>query len=127
MPPSHPIDYVEFSTNDLSASKKFFREAFDWKFVDYGTDYSAFNTGQMRGGFFSAASSSPASASPSVPASSPNNPLIVLQSDDLNASVELVVKFGATISKPILAFPGGERFHFLEPGGNELAIWRETL
>ena len=51
--------------------------------------------------------------------------MIVFYSNDLDASLALVCEHGARISKPVFSFPGGRRFHFLEPSGNELAIWSD--
>jgi predicted enzyme related to lactoylglutathione lyase len=32
---------------------------------------------------------------------------------------------GAAVVRPIYSFPGGRRFHFRDPSGNELAVWSE--
>ena len=109
----HRLDYVEFGTSDLAASKAFFSEVFGWKFTDYGPDYTAFKDGRLDGGFTSA-------AQPST-----GGPLVVLFSSALETTLAAAQKAGAIIVKPTFSFPGGRRFHFVEPGGNELAVWGE--
>jgi predicted enzyme related to lactoylglutathione lyase len=52
--------------------------------------------------------------------------LPVIRVDDLESAFDAVTKAGGTIAKPIFAFPGGRRFHFIDPGGSELAVWSET-
>ena len=109
------IDYVEFLTTDIEKSKVFFGEVFGWAFTDFGPDYTSFDDGRMVGGFRVADAVSAAS------------PLIVIYSTDLEIMLENVRTHGGTISKEIFEFPGGRRFHFVEPGGNELAVWSNGL
>jgi len=109
------IDYVEFASTDPAASRVFFETVFGWSFVDYGADYTAFDDGRLQGGFFR---SQPLRAEAGAP-------LLVLYADHL-APVEAAVRAaGGQIVKPVFAFPGGSRFQFVEPGGNELAVWSE--
>jgi uncharacterized protein len=108
------IDYVEFASGDLAKSKGFFAKAFGWDFQDYGPTYAAMTNAGIDGGI----QSDPAEASAA--------PLVILKADDLEAAVQAVTAAGGEIVKPIFAFPGGRRFHFREPGGNELAVWSET-
>ena len=108
------IDYVEFASGDLAKSKGFFAKAFGWDFQDYGQTYAAMTNAGIDGGI----QSDPAEASAA--------PLVILKADDLEAAVQAVTAAGGEIVKPIFAFPGGRRFHFREPGGNELAVWSET-
>ena len=110
------INYVEFPAKDLAATKAFFQSAFGWSFVDYGPEYAAFSNEGLDGGFFK-----------SDLASSTQNgaALIVLYSDHLEATLAKVEKAGGSIVRPIYAFPGGHRFHFTEPSGNEFAVWGE--
>jgi len=108
------INYVEFPAKDLAATKAFFTQAFNWSFEDYGPEYAAFSNQGLDGGFY---------ASELVSSSDRGAALIVLYSEDLEATQAKVEAAGGTISKAIFAFPGGRRFHFLEPSGNELAIW----
>ncbi|SDJ54222.1 hypothetical protein SAMN04488540_109118 [Ferrimonas sediminum] len=111
------INYIEFASTDLAASKGFFEAAFGWPFQDYGPDYSAFTTPELSGGLFH---------NPKVATTSDGAPLLVLHSSDLGASLDRVRAAGGRIVRPIFEFPGGRRFHFVEPGGNELAIWSES-
>ncbi|ACG76941.1 conserved hypothetical protein [Phenylobacterium zucineum HLK1] len=106
------IDYVEFPGGDMAATKAFYGQAFGWTFQDYGPDYQAFNEG-LDGGFHADA----AEAAP--------QPLVILYAHDLEAMEGKVRAAGGTIVRPIFAFPGGRRFHFRDPAGNELAVWSE--
>lgn len=107
------IDYVEFASADLAKSKAFFDRAFGWTFQDYGPDYAAMTNAGLDGGL----QSDPAEASAL--------PLVILKADDLEAAEASVKTAGGTVTRAIFAFPGGRRFHFREPGGNELAVWSE--
>ncbi|MTH65114.1 VOC family protein [Paracoccus shanxieyensis] len=104
------IDYVEFNSADLGATKQFFSDAFGWGFNDYGPDYQEIVDGGISGGI---------AAGGSAP------PLIILKTDDLPAALARVTAAGAQITKPIFDFPGGKRFQFREPGGTEMAVWSE--
>lgn len=110
------INYVEFPAKDLAATKTFFQSAFGWSFVDYGPEYTAFENQGLDGGFFQ---------SDLVSSTQKGSALIVLYSDQLEATLEKVEKAGGSIVKPIYSFPGGRRFHFTEPSGNEFAVWSE--
>lgn len=114
MPAHEKINYVEFPAKDLSATKAFFSAAFGWSFVDYGPDYAAFSDQGLDGGFF---------ASDQCSTCANGSALIVLFSDELEAMQAKVSAAGGTISKAIYSFPGGRRFHFVEPSGNEFAVW----
>lgn len=107
------INYVEFKANDLDTVKTFYSNAFGWTFTDYGDTYTAFSESGLDGGF-------ELSNSPVM-----NGALVVLYHDDLQAVYQTVKENGATISKEIFSFPGGRRFHFIDPAGNELAIWSD--
>jgi len=108
------MNYVEFPAKDLGATKAFFESIFGWSFTDYGPEYTAFENQGLDGGFFQ-----------SDLASSTENgaALIVFYSDQLEATLAKVEKAGGLILKPIYSFPGGRRFHFTEPSGNEFAVW----
>lgn len=108
------IDYLEFPASDMDAVQAFYSKAFDWEFTDYGPDYRAFTDAQCDGGFYRA----------NVKASqAEGSVLVVLYAEDLEATEQKVVQSGGTITKNIFAFPGGRRFHFADPHGNELAVW----
>lgn len=106
------LDYLELPGGDLPATKAFYGEAFGWRFIDYGPEYAAFDEG-LDGGFDAQDGATPA-------------PLPVLFANDLEAMQAKVEAAGGSIVKPIFAFPGGRRFHFRDPAGNELAVWSET-
>jgi predicted enzyme related to lactoylglutathione lyase len=106
------IDYVELPGSNLAEVKRFYGDAFGWRFVDYGPDYAAFDEG-IDGGFW-------------ADAPTKTKPLVVLFASDLEAMEAAVRAAGGVITKPIFAFPGGRRFHFTDPAGNELAVWSET-
>lgn len=109
---NHRIDYIEWTAPDLPKVKAFYQEAFGWSFTDYGPDYTAFEDGRLSGGFARA---------PIRPGGS----LIVLYAVELEATQRRIEKAGGTIAKPIFSFPGGRRFHFRDPAGNELAVWSD--
>jgi hypothetical protein len=106
------IDYVEMPAGDLPATKAFYASAFGWSFTDYGPTYAAMNEG-LDGGFNA------------DPADAVKTPLVVLYAHDLEAMAAKVAAAGGTIVRPIFSFPGGRRFHFSDPSGNELAVWGE--
>ena len=111
------INYVEFPAKNLEATKAFFESAFGWSFADYGPGYAAFSDQGLDGGFFKsdlAASADRGSA------------LIVFYSDNLEETQSKIESAGGRIMKPIFPFPGGRRFHFAEPSGNEFAVWSEA-
>ncbi|WP_288950829.1 VOC family protein [uncultured Paracoccus sp.] len=105
------IDYLEFSSPDLPATKSFFANAFGWSFNDYGPEYQELADAGIAGGI---------AAGPLAP------PLVILKTDDLEGALTRVTEAGAEITKPIFAFPGGRRFQFREPGGTEMAVWSES-
>jgi hypothetical protein len=107
------IDYVEFPAGDLPATKAFYAQAFGWSFVDYGPDYAAMNEG-LDGGFYGAMED---------PTQVVAKPLVILYAHDLEAMEAKVKAAGGTIIRPIFAFPGGRRFHFRDPAGNELGVF----
>ena len=114
MPAHETINYVEYAARDLQATAAFFESAFGWTFTHYGPDYIAFVGQGLDGGFYRAdlaASSAQGSA------------LIVFYSERLEETLAKVTAAGAEIVKPIFDFPGGRRFHFTEPSGNEFAVW----
>lgn len=119
----HRIDYLELTVTDLSAAKAFYGSAFGWEFIDYGDAYVGIRggpDGREMGGF--ARSDRPA------PGERPTTggPLVILYSDDIHATVQAVEAAGGMITREPFDFPGGRRFHFADPFGNELAVWTEA-
>jgi len=111
------INYVEFPAKDLEGTKEFFSKIFGWSFVDYGPEYISFSNEGLDGGFFKS----------TLSATSENgSALIVFYSQDIERTLTKVKNAGGAIIKPIFAFPGGSRFHFSDPNGNEFAVWSET-
>jgi len=111
------LNYVEFAANDLESTKAFFSKIFGWSFVDYGSEYVAFSNEGLDGGFFKAELSS---------RTENGGALLIFYSSDIEATLEKVMKNGGRIIRPIFEFPGGCRFHFTEPSGNEFAVWSEA-
>ncbi|HJS16416.1 MAG TPA: VOC family protein [Rheinheimera sp.] len=111
------LNYVEFPAKDLTATKAFFNEAFDWSFVDYGPDYVAFSDQGLDGGFF---------RSEQCSTNATGGALLVFYSADIKATLAKVQQHGGIVIKDIFDFPGGCRFHFTEPSGNEFAVWSES-
>jgi predicted enzyme related to lactoylglutathione lyase len=109
------IDYVELpSATAHELTRAFYSKAFDWDFTDYGPTYSATTNGTTDVGL---------QGSPSDALSAP---LPVIRVEDLEAAFDAVTKAGGIIAKPIFSFPGGRRFHFIDPSGSELAVWTEA-
>lgn len=116
-PVHHTIDYVEIAAADLAASKAFYAAAFGWTFNDYGPGYAGIRTvdGEGEVGGLSAASTP-----------SRGGPLVLLYSDTLDATAAAVEAAGGAVTAGPYAFPGGRRFHFTDPSGNELGVWSTT-
>jgi hypothetical protein len=113
---ANKIDYVEFPARDIAATRKFFETLFGWKFTDYGPDYTSFEDGRVAGGFTRAEKCSTIST---------GGVLIVFYHPQLEEIRQRVIDLGGKITTDIFSFPGGRRFHFTEPSGNECAIWSE--
>jgi predicted enzyme related to lactoylglutathione lyase len=110
----HAIDYIELTVTDVGAAKAFYSTAFGWSFVDYGPDYAGIaGDGREVGGLRRDAEVRS------------GGPLVILFSEDLERTLDAVGAAGGTIVEPIYAFPGGRRFHFADPAGNELAVWSD--
>ena len=107
------IDYIEFPSRDAAKAKEFYTAAFGWKFEDYGPEYTSFHDGRLAGGFSSLKGEQPA------------KPLVVIYAADLEGAQRAVEQAGGKITRPVYSFPGGRRFHFTDPNGNELAVWSE--
>lgn len=105
------IDYVELPARDLAAMKAFYGAAFGWTFQDYGSDYVAFSNAGLEGGFAPVDTDPPRGGA-----------MVILYADDLDAAEAAVTGAGGAIVARH-AFPGGRRFQFTDPSGNELAVW----
>lgn len=114
-PQHHAIDYIEFTVSDMAAAQAFYAAAFDWKFTAYGDDYAGIQGLEREMGGLRLDKEV-----------RPGGPLVVLFSLDLEGTLERVRKAGGTITTEPFAFPGGRRFHFTDPSGNELAVWAES-
>jgi uncharacterized protein len=110
------IDYIEIAAVDLDAAKAFYGAAFEWTFTDYGPDYAGF---RERGGTREAGGFTKQDQVRS------GGPLVILYSSDLEATRDAVRAAGGGIVKDIFAFPGGRRFQFTDPSGNELGVWSD--
>jgi predicted enzyme related to lactoylglutathione lyase len=109
------IDYVELpSATAHELSRAFYSRAFGWEFTDYGPTYSATTNGMTDVGL------------QGDPSGALATPLPVIRVDDLEAAFDAVGHSGGTIARPIFAFPGGRRFHFIDPSGSELAVWSDA-
>jgi len=107
----HAIDYIEITVPDVAAAKAFYASAFGWRFTDYAPTYAGIaGEGREQGGL--------TQGEPK-----PGGPLVILFSKDLDGTLEAVKAAGGTITAEPFDFPGGRRFHFADPGGNELAVW----
>ncbi len=110
------INYVEFPAKDIEAVKAFFIAVFGWSFTDYGPEYTAFSNAGIDGGIVKS----------DLTASGANgSALIVFYSKELEQTQSKIETAGGTIIKPIFSFPGGRRFHFGDPNGNEFAVWSD--
>lgn len=110
------INYVEFPANNLPATQLFFEQAFSWSFERFGTDYIAFSDEGLNGGFFTSEFHSDANKGAA---------LIVFYSHDLESTQNKIIQANGIIIEPTFPFPGGRRFHFSEPSGNEFAVWSD--
>ena len=111
------IDYVEFPASNIKATKAFFEQVFGWSFVDYGPEYTAFFDAGIHGGFFK---------SDQCASTKNGSALIVFYSRDLEQTQRRIEQAGGEVIKPVFPFPGGRRFHFVEPSGNEYAVWSDV-
>lgn len=107
------INYIEFKAKDLEKIKAFYTTTFDWTFKDYGLTYTSFSESGLRGGF------------EKTDAKIVNGALIVLYHKNLSLIKNKIIEAGGKITKNIFSFPGGRRFHFVDPAGNELAVWSD--
>jgi predicted enzyme related to lactoylglutathione lyase len=108
------IDYIEFVVSDMEESKKFYGDVFGWEFTDYGPDYCSFSDGRLAGGLTTQGSVVK------------GGPLVVFYADKLEDTESAIVSSGGNVTKEIFSFPGGRRFQFTDPSGNELAVWSDA-
>jgi predicted enzyme related to lactoylglutathione lyase len=107
------VDYVEFGATDIERTRRFYERVFGWRFEDYGPDYASFQDGRLSGGFTRDAPVRPA------------NPLVVIYATRLEEVEVKIRSEGGQVVRPTYEFPGGRRFHFTDPSGNELAVWTD--
>ncbi|WP_409434059.1 VOC family protein [Litorimonas sp. RW-G-Af-16] len=110
----HTINYIELPVKHLSEAKAFYAAVFGWTFTDYGPNYASFSGAGIDGGFDGDAGR----------VCSDQGALPVIFSDDLDATEAAVKAAGGTITIAQFDFPGGRRFHFTDPQGNGLAVWK---
>ena len=108
------IDYIELPATDVAEAKTFYGSCFGWPFTDYGADYASFDDGRTRGGLRKDAAAAAA-----------GGPLVVLYAIELEPMQLKIEQNGGRIVREIFEFPGGRRFHFTDPSGNELAVWSD--
>lgn len=108
------IDYIELPVDDVGVAKAFYGACFGWKFTDYGPDYASFEDGRLNGGFHGGRQGGRGGA------------LVVIYAMALEAARDAVILSGGTIVVETHEFPGGRRFHFVDPAGNELAVWSDV-
>jgi uncharacterized protein len=112
----HTIDYIELTVSDLAAAKRFYAAAFGWEFNDYGPEYAGIKGAKGEVGGLQQGQGAKR-----------GGPLVILYSNDLEKSVAAVRSAGGEIVREPFAFPGGRRFHFTDPSGNELGVWSEGV
>jgi predicted enzyme related to lactoylglutathione lyase len=110
------MDYIEFPATDIDGTKRFYREVFGWDFQDWGPNYVSFHDGRMGGGF---------TTESEVASPARKGVLVVLYAANLEETYTRVKTAGGKIARETFEFPGGRRFHFSDPNGNELAVWSE--
>lgn len=107
------VDYLEFLATNIAETKRFYSEVFGWAFTDYGPEYTSFTDGRLGGGF---------ALAPEVAA---GGALVVLYAQNLEEIEAKIREAGGRIVRDTFEFPGGRRFHFSDPSGNELAVWSD--
>lgn len=112
-PTHHAIDYIELTVSDIANAKRFYEVALGWRFNDYGPTYAGIQGKHREQGGLTLGDPNP------------GGPLVIIYSENLEQSLEAVRQAGATVVKEIFTFPGGRRFHFADPSGNELAVWSD--
>lgn len=108
------LNYVELPVADIAEAKAFYEGAFGWSLTEFGPTYAGTTTGDVDLGLQADKSEAPSA------------PLAIVETKDLDAAFKSVTAAGGKIMKPIFSFPGGRRFHFTDPSGNELAVWQQV-
>lgn len=116
MPKHNTINYLEFPARDLAATKRFFESCFGWEFTDYGPEYSSFSDEHVDGGFYQC---------DLVASTKKGTALVIFYSERLDETLSNVKAAGGVVVQEIFSFPGGHRFHFTEPSGNEFSVWSD--
>ncbi len=116
MPTDMKIDYVELPARDFGSVQTFYENCFGWKFTSYGPEYLAFTDGKLDGGFYRSELKSSTETGAA---------LVILYAENLEAIQEVVLANGGSLVREIFSFPGGRRFQFADPNGNELAVWSD--
>ena len=116
MPDHEKINYLEIPSRDLAKTKSFFTQVFGWSFTDYGPEYTAFSDKAIDGGFY---------LSDLIATSQEGSVLVVFYSEHLEQTRSKIEPAKGLIVKDIFSFPGGRRFHFSDPNGNEYAVWSD--
>lgn len=116
MSANQKINYLEFPSRDLNKTKSFFSQVFNWQFKDYGQEYTIFLGAGINGGFY---------LSTLITSTETGSALAVIYSSNITKTAKNITQAGGLINKPIFSFPGGVRFHFTDPNGNEYAVWSE--
>ena len=111
--PENQIDYIELPASKMADTKRFYGTVFGWTFEDYGPNYTSFSDGRMAGGF---------TTERRTPA---KDLLLVIYAKNLGVMQKKIKEGGGVIVKDTFSFPGGRRFHFSDPNGNELAVWSD--
>lgn len=117
MPMDNRIDYVEFGSKDFDVDQAFYEAVFGWKFIDWGADYRSFSDGSIEGGFY---------RSTKVSDTTNGSALVIVYAKNLEETRDRVVASGGRIKTDVFLFPGGRRFQFNDPSGNELGVWSDT-
>jgi uncharacterized protein len=110
------IDYVEIAVSDVAEAKRFYADVFGWTFKDHGAGYTEFSDGRLRGGLTAVTDES---SSPGV------GPLVIIYTLELEQLAAKIDAAGGEVTREIFSFPGGRRFHFVDPSGNLLGVWSD--
>jgi predicted enzyme related to lactoylglutathione lyase len=119
------INYIELPAPDLASTKAFYTAAFDWSWIDYGPTYAGLDMSDGSAAVEIGLNALAAAAEPHKPGSGDAiGPLVLFATVDIEASLGAVERAGGSIRTPIHAYPGGRRFHFMDPSGNVLGVYQ---